>query len=118
MMEADAALHLVKSMFYNSNTQLTLKAIVADDDSTMRALLRHISNRLLTEIPEPEWFADPSHRTKVIAKSLFNLTNASKKTSSCTKIDAIPFKKYVSYMLKTNRNRSISKIINASKAVI
>ena len=89
----------------------------------MRALLRYTSTinkrrRLLIEIPEPEWLADPSHWTKVITKSIFNLANASKKISSCTKIDAIRFKKYVGYMLKTNRNRSISEISNASKAVI
>ena len=122
-MEADAALHLYKLLYYNSDKQLTLEAIVADDDSTMRALLRWFSiinkrGRLPTEIPEPEWLADPSHRTKVIAKPIFNLANASKKISSCTKIDAIRFKKYVGYMLKRNRNRSISEISKASKAVI
>ena len=31
-------------MYYNYNGQLTLAAIVADDDSTMRALLRHMSS--------------------------------------------------------------------------
>ena len=71
-----------------------------------------------TEIPEPEWLADPSYRTKVISKSIFNLANASKWISSCTKIDTVRFKKYVGYMLKTNRNRSISEISNVSKAVI
>ena len=64
-MEADAALHLYKLLYYNSDKQLTLEAIVADDDSTMRALLRWFSiinkrGRLPTEIPEPEWLADPS----------------------------------------------------------
>ena len=99
-MEADAALHLYENMFYNSNKQLTLKAIVADDGSTMRALLCHTSivnkrGRLPTEIHGPEWLADPSRQTKVIAKSIFNLTNASKLIRLCTKIDAIRFKKYV-----------------------
>ena len=89
----------------------------------MRALLWHtitVNKRgiLPTEILEPEWIADPSHWAKVIAKSIFNLDNASKKISSCTKIDAIRFKKYVGYMLKTNRNCSISEISKASKAVI
>ena len=73
---------------------------------------------LPTEIPELEWLADPSHRNKVIAKSILNLDNASKKINSYTKIDFIRFKKYVGYMLKTNHNRSISEISNASKAVI
>ena len=122
-METDAVLHLYKSIVYNRNKQLTLKAIVADNESTMRALLRHTitvnkRGRLSIEIPEPEWLVDPSYRTKVIAKSIFNLANTSKKISSCTIIDAIRFKKYVGYMLKTNRNRSISEISNASKVAI
>ena len=41
--ETDAALHFYKTMCYNSNGQLTLAVIVADDDSIMRALLRHVS---------------------------------------------------------------------------
>ena len=40
----------------------TLKAIVVDDDSTIRAL-----------------FQDSSHITKVIAKPVYNLTSLSKK---------------------------------------
>ena len=123
VMEADAVLHLYKSMFYNSNKQLTLKAIVADDDLVIRSLLRYTSTvnkggKLPKKILEPEWLADPSHRTKVIAKSIFHLANVSKNIRSCTKIDAIRFKKYVGYMLKTNHNRSISEISNISKVVI
>ena len=36
-MEIDAALHLYKSTFYNSNKQLTLKAIVTDDERNASA---------------------------------------------------------------------------------
>ena len=46
----------------------------------MRALLKHSINhpngKLKPEIPEPEWLADPSHRTKVVAKPIFALANA------------------------------------------
>ena len=89
----------------------------------MKEMRRHTSTvnkrgRMPTEIPEPELLADPSHRTTVIAKSIFNLANTFKKVSSCTKINNVHFKKYVGCMLKTNRNRSISEISNASKEVI
>ena len=98
-MEVDAVLHLYKTMYYNSDGQLTLAAIVADDDSTMRSLLRRMSSenkkgRLSTEIPEPEWLIDPSHQTKIVANPIFNLANSSKKISSCTKVDTMRFKRY------------------------
>ena len=55
----------------------TRKSIVSDDDSTMRALLKHPGNhkreKLNPEIPEPSWLADPSHRTKVVTKYIFDL---------------------------------------------
>ena len=57
-MEADAALHLYKSVFYNCNKKLTLKAIVTDDNSSTRVRLRRTSTvnkrgRLPIEMPEP-----------------------------------------------------------------
>ena len=42
-MEADTALFLYTSMFYNPSKQLTMRTIVTDDDSTMRTLLRYTS---------------------------------------------------------------------------
>ena len=121
--ETDAALHFYKTMCYNSNVQLTLAVIVADDDSIMRALLRHMSfenkkGRFPTKIPEPEWLADPSHRTKVVAKPIFILINASQNIRSCTKVDAIRFQINFGYMIKENRSKSISEICKASKVVI
>ena len=71
-MEVGAALHLYKSVYTLFEKQLTLRAIVVDDDSTTRALLRHESNnkkgRLPSNIPQPEWLVKPSHRTKDVAK--------------------------------------------------
>ena len=66
-MEADAALQLYTKLYESLNKCLYLKAIVADDDSSMRALLKHKTTnpkgRLPQEMLEPEWLADPSHRT-------------------------------------------------------
>ena len=70
-MEADAALHLYKTLFNDNDKKVVLKVIVVDDDSFMNALLRHPDNnlkgKLSLEIPEPEWLTDPFHRTKVVA---------------------------------------------------
>ena len=67
-MESDAALNLYESLFYDSKKKIVLKSIVSDDDSTMRALLKHPKNhkrgKLNPEIPEPSWLADPSHRKR------------------------------------------------------
>ena len=110
-MESDAALNLYESLFYDSKKKIVLKSIVSDDDSTMRALLKHPKNhkrgKLNPEIPEPTWLADPSHRTKVVAKYIFNLATLPKIKSTCTKIDAVRVKKDFGCMLKTKRDRTI-----------
>ena len=88
----------------------------------MRALLNHGCNHpmgnLKLEIPEPDWLADPSHRTKAVAKPIIALAIAPNSKSSCTKVDAIRIKKYYEYMLKTNRMKTIEEIKFASKASI
>ena len=121
-MESDAALSLYESMFYDFKKKISLRSIVSDDDSTMRALLKHPRNhkrgKLNPEIPEPSWLADPSHRTKVVAKYIFALETLPKSKSTCTKIDAVRVKKYFGYMMKTNRDRTISEIKITPLAVI
>jgi len=121
-MEPDAALTIYEELFYDSLKKIALQYIVSDDDSSMRALLKHSTNhskgKLKAEIPEPEWLADPSHRTKVVAKPFFALANAPKSQSLCTKVDAIRVKKCYGYMLKNNCNKTIDEIKVASKAVI
>ena len=49
---------------------------------------------------------------------MYNLDSLSKNTSSWTKVDAIRFKNYFSYMLKTNRNKNIYEIVRAFKATV
>ena len=67
---------------------------------------------------EPEWLADPSHRTKVVAKSMYQLAISPNKLSACTKLDAMRFKKYFGYMMNTNRMKSMSEIGRVSEAVV
>ena len=101
--EADATLYLYIEIFETSSKMLYPKAIVVDDDSSMRALLNHQNNnpkgRLPKKMIEPEWLVDLSHRTKVVAKPIYQLAISSNKLSSCTKLDAMWFKKYFGYMI-------------------
>ena len=121
-MEADAALQLYKKLYNGSNKNIVLKAVVADDDSPMRALLTHKAvnpkGRLPEEMSQLEWLADPSHRTKVVAKLIFLLSTLPMSSSACTRVDAIRFKKYLGYMIKENRSKKISEIVFASKALV
>jgi len=61
-MEAEVALELCIQL-YDGDYEVFLKLIVSDDDSTMRAHLRHESNsrKLPDRIHPPGFLADPSH---------------------------------------------------------
>ena len=84
-MEASAILKMVEDAFYNRF--FIIDVIVSDDYRTMRAVLKHPSKgargqflnspkgKLDTEIPDPSFLADPSHRVKVIAKHIFSIVN-------------------------------------------
>ena len=121
-MELDAPLLLYEAIFYDSIKKTALRSIVSNDDTIMIALLKHPGNhkrgKLNLEIPEPSWLADPSHRTKVVAKYIFTLAALSKSKSTCITIDVVRVKTYFGYMTKTNRDRTISEIKIASLAVI
>ena len=53
-----------------------------------------------------------------MAKLIHQLSSMSNKVSSCAKLDAIWFKKYVGYMIKTNRMKNISETGWLSKALV
>ena len=104
-MEADAALNLYKSMYDKSQGSIALANIVADDDSSMRAKLRHKTKAhkagaLPDNIPEPGWLADPSHRCKIVAKQIFQLVARGKAVTKCTNFDALCIKNYYGYAKK------------------
>ena len=104
-METDAVLYLYKTLYNGNDKKVVLKAIVVDDDSSMRALLRHPDNnpkgKLPLEMPEPEQLADPSRRTKVVAKPFYLLALLPKSQITCTNFDAMQLKRYLGYR---NRN--------------
>ena len=95
-MEADAAfLSLVMKLDKDYDSKLYIENFVTDDDSSIRALLSHPTTnpkgRLPTHIPEPCWLADPSHRTRVVARAIFALATLNLEQSECRKIDAMRF---------------------------
>ena len=87
-MEASAILKMVEDAFYNRF--FIIDVIVSDDDSTMRAVLKHpykgaqgqvlksSKGKLHEDIPEPSFLADPSHRVKVVAKHIFSIVGESR----------------------------------------
>ena len=104
-MEASAILKMVEDAFYNCF--FIIDVIVSNDDSTMRAVLKHPSKgargqvlksskgNLREDIPEPSFLADPSPRVKVVAKHIFSIVNESRDLRcGCTKSDSLRLKKY------------------------
>ena len=84
-MEASATPKMVEVAFYNCF--FIIDVIVSDDDSTMLSVITHppkgargqvlksLKRKLHTEIPEPSFLAEPSHRVKVVAKHIFYIVN-------------------------------------------
>ena len=131
-MEADSALVLTKDAW--DNRKFCVKNIVADDDSTMRAVLSHSyralrqadvnfewpltesgnkkrdTGRLPLSIPEPNWLADPTHRQKVFASKFFAAANPPSLAKPVQKADAIRLKKYFGYWVKQNRDKSLEEM--------
>ena len=102
-MKASAILKIVEDAFYNRF--FVIYATVSNDDSTMRAVLKHPSKgargqvlksskgKLHEDIPDPSFLADPSHHVKVVAKHIFPIVNESRDLRcGCTKADALRLK--------------------------
>ena len=81
---------MVEDAFYNSF--FIIDVIVRNDESTMRAVLKHLpkgargqvlkssKGELHKDIPEPSFLADPSHSVKLVAKHIFYIV---KKVGIC-----------------------------------
>ena len=79
---------MVEDAFYNKF--FIVDVIVSNNDSTMRAVIKHPSigvqfqvlktskGKFDEEISEPSFLADPSHRVKVVAKHIFSIVNESR----------------------------------------
>ena len=113
-MNTSAILKMVEDALYNH--LFIIDVIVSDDDSTMRAVLKHPSKgargqvlksskgKIHTEISKPSFLVDPSHRVKVVAKHIFSIVNERRDLRyRCNKADALQLKKDWGYMIKKNR---------------
>ena len=97
--------------------------IVSDDDSSMRAIVKHKKSELLSDkgklpphIPEPIFKADPSHRVKVVAKYFYLLKKKKVAESIMTGPIAARLKRSWGYMIKQNRCGTIENFLHAAKA--
>ena len=122
-MEADAALAAYEDLHRMPNGTITIGHIIADDDSSMRSLLKHPTmyhrkGALPEDLPEPEWLADPTHRTKVMAKPFYALAGLGKNESECTNVDATRIKIWWGYMIKYYRDHPIEEVRRAAKSIL
>ena len=113
-MESEVALNLTHSVFRESDGRVFVKHIVSDDDSSMRAHLQHQSSckkgKLDEDVPEPNFFADPSHRIKVMSAPIFKMVTKIKDATKCKQVDVLPIKntqgvvftRTVTYQLKNS----------------
>ena len=98
-----------------------LAVIVSDDDTTMRAHLKHPhvgdkKGKLPLHIYSPEFLADPSHRKKVVAKHFYALASAPVLSSRVTNDLAKRMKKNWGYMLRQNVNSLLADFVKNAKA--
>ena len=122
-MDSDGMLFLMKRVHTVMQGKILYEYIVSDDDNKMKKYLTHpatrptgkknIGGRLPKEIPEPKWFADPTHRAKCVAGAFFDLVKSHKKM---TKLDALRLKKYYSYYIKQNRHKTMKDLRENSMA--
>jgi hypothetical protein len=91
---------------------VSICTIISDDDSNGRAKARHITNGglLPATVEEPKFLADPSHRKRVFARSIYNLASAPKKTSNIAKGMAGHLKYCYGACVKRNRHLPADKL--------
>jgi len=51
-------------------------------------------------IPEPNWYAEPTHHDKCVAGAFFELKMGKKSATRAHKLDSFRIKKYYSYYIK------------------
>ena len=119
-MDALLCRQMLEDLYDRTCAKVSIGDIVSDDDSTFR---KHCSSaskggKLKEGVCEPKFLADPSHRTKVMVKPVFNLVTKTKKLDEVKMIDTLRFKKYVSCYITQNRNGDFEKFVNNAKAPV
>ena len=93
-MEALLYRHMLEALYDTTASKIYVGDIVSDNDSTLRKHCSSVSKggKLKEEVCEPKFLADPSHRTKVTVKPVFNLVTKTKKLDEVKMIDALRLK--------------------------
>ena len=109
-MEANSALDIILELHKKG---VLVEYIVSDDDSTMRAHLKHEGTSKNAALPkdvhQPIFLCDPSHRIKVMVKDIFPLALMRDSKSEYKKIDALRLKNTLAVVLvKANYYHLIS----------
>ena len=92
-MESAAILHIVKQLSENG---IIVGSIVSDDNSVMRAHLRHNidptnksdKGKLLKWVHQPIFLTDPTHKIKVVVSHFYKLSDLLRKQSRVDKVVA------------------------------
>jgi hypothetical protein len=87
---------------------VSICGIITDDDSNGRSKSRHVANGgvLPLNVEEPVFRADPSHRKRVFARPIYNLSALPMKKSAVTKGLASHIKYCYEACMKCNRNKT------------
>jgi len=91
---------------------VSICTIITDDNSNGRSKSRHVANggMLPINVEEPAFWADPSHRKRVVARAIYNLRNLPMKKSAVTKGLAAHIKYCYGACIKRNRHRTAEQL--------
>ena len=117
-MESDRLLYIMTKLYAKSKGKTYLDIIVTDDGTKMKKYITHakynprgwknIGGSLPDHIPEPNWFADPTHCAKYVAGDFFEMTKGPLSSTRATKLNALRMKKYYSYFIKKTATRILN----------
>jgi hypothetical protein len=109
-MEAQALVAMLETAAEKNN--IPICTIVSDDDLNGRAKAQHVRNggQLQTALEQPKFKADPSHCKRVLARAIYNLASAPKKTSRVTKGLATHLKYCYGACVKRNRHLTAEEL--------
>jgi len=109
-MEAAALTKMLTRMVDEKGVSIC--TIITDVDSNGRSKSRHVDNGgvLPDHIEEPMFCADPSHRKRVFARPIYNLSNLPKKKNAVTKGLASHLKYCYGACVKRNRHKTAEQL--------
>ena len=104
-MESSLCRILLEQINDITNGRVSVGILVTDDYSMLRSHCRSKMNggKLKEGVVEPRFLADPSHRVKVMVKSVFELFSNTTKADEVKRIYALRLRKYTSYYMMKHR---------------